>query len=51
MRLHQAGRLDEAEAEYRRVLEHEPANEHAFRLLGVIELQRRQFEQSVELIE
>lgn len=51
LRLHQAGKLHEAEAEYLKVLEHEPANEHALQLLGVINIERKQFEKAVELIE
>ncbi len=40
MKLHQAGRLDEAERAYRTVLEQEPGHAGALHLLGVIHLQR-----------
>ena len=37
---HQAGRLDQAEAGYRRALGHAPAHPHALHLMGVVNLQK-----------
>jgi predicted TPR repeat methyltransferase len=51
VRLHQQGRLDEAQALYRRVLEAAPRQFDALHLLGVIERQRGQPGRAVELIE
>jgi Flp pilus assembly protein TadD len=47
---HQAGRLDEAEQLYRRVLAREPRHAAAFHLLGVTALQRGRLETAVEQI-
>jgi Flp pilus assembly protein TadD len=44
VRHHQAGRLDEAESLYRRVLVGEPTNADAMNLLGMVFIQKRQFE-------
>ena len=48
--LHRQGRLDEAEALYRAVLAMVPDSADALHLLGVIALQRRDFEAAVRLI-
>jgi predicted O-linked N-acetylglucosamine transferase (SPINDLY family) len=48
---HQAGRLAEAEAGYREILEAEPGNADALQLLGLIAHQRGMNETAVELIE
>jgi len=50
VRLHQAGRLAEAEAAYRQVLDAEPKHADSLHLLGVAATQRGQHEQAVELI-
>jgi tetratricopeptide (TPR) repeat protein len=50
-RQHQAGRLAEAEAIYREVLEQSPEHPHALHLLGVLAQQRGQHQQAQELIE
>jgi tetratricopeptide (TPR) repeat protein len=47
---HQAGRLDEAEAIYRRLLEKVPHHPNALHLLGVIETQRGRPASGVELM-
>lgn len=47
---HQAGNLETAESIYRQVLGHQPENPTALHLLGVIALQRKRYEQAVELI-
>jgi predicted TPR repeat methyltransferase len=51
VRLHQQGRLDEAQALYRRVLDAIPRQFDALHLLGVIERQRGRPARAVELIE
>ena len=51
VRLHQQGRLDEAQAAYRRVLEVAPRQFDALHLLGVIERQRGRPAHAVELIQ
>jgi predicted TPR repeat methyltransferase len=51
VRLHQQGRLDEAQASYRRVLDADPRQFDALHLLGVIERQRGHAARAVELIE
>ena len=48
---HQAGRLAQAEALYRRVLELEPANPQALHLLGVLAHQVGRNEEAIQLIE
>ena len=50
MQLHQAGRLEEAEAGYRRVLEQEPQNAIALQFLGVLSMQRGEPERGEQLI-
>ncbi len=50
MRLHQSGRLDEAEAVYRQVLEAEPRHPDSLHLLGVAATQRGLHEEAVALI-
>jgi predicted O-linked N-acetylglucosamine transferase (SPINDLY family) len=49
-RLHQAGRLAEAEQVYRRVLAADPEHPHALHQLGLLAMQARQFDAAVELI-
>jgi tetratricopeptide (TPR) repeat protein len=49
--LHRAGRLDEAEGEYRSILAAEPDHADSLHLLGVIAQQRGQFNRAAELIE
>jgi len=51
VRLHQSGRLDEAEAAYRQVLEAEPRHADSLHLLGVAATQRGRHEEAVALIE
>jgi predicted TPR repeat methyltransferase len=51
VRLHQQGRLDQAQALYRRVLEASPRQFDALHLLGVIERQRGAPRRAVELIQ
>jgi predicted O-linked N-acetylglucosamine transferase (SPINDLY family) len=48
--LHRAGRLDQAEAMYRSVLECQPDCADALHLLGVVASQRGAFDQAIELI-
>jgi predicted O-linked N-acetylglucosamine transferase (SPINDLY family) len=50
VKLHLEGRLQEAEAIYRRILQAWPANLKALHLLGVIALQQRRFDEATELI-
>lgn len=50
VRLHQSGRLAEAETVYRQVLASEPRHPDALHLLGVIATQRGRNEDAVELI-
>ncbi len=50
VKLHQSGRLVEAESLYRRILLHQPNNPDALHLLGVIAYQRKQYEEAVDLI-
>lgn len=47
---HQAGRLPEAEALYRQILEAQPDNPHALHLLGVIAHQVGQHDAAIQLI-
>ncbi len=49
--LHRAGRLDEAEAIYRRILKVDPDNAEALHLLGVVAGQRGDHDECVRLIE
>ena len=48
--LHQSGRLDEAEALYRQVLQSDPANPDALNLLGVLIAQRGRPAEAAQLI-
>jgi protein O-GlcNAc transferase len=50
VQLHQEGRLDEAEASYRRILHEQPENPDAMHLLGVIAYQRKQYQEAESLI-
>ena len=50
MRLHQSGRLAEAEAAYRQVLEAEPRHADSLHLLGVTATQRGNHDEAVNLI-
>jgi protein O-GlcNAc transferase len=50
VRLHLEGKLDEAEAIYRRILVGQPQNSEALHLLGVIAYQRKQYEEAEDLI-
>ncbi|HKW81161.1 MAG TPA: tetratricopeptide repeat protein [Casimicrobiaceae bacterium] len=47
---HKAGRLAEAEALYRRILEQDPANADALHLMGVVQHQQGRFPAAVETI-
>ena len=47
---HQAGRLAEAEAAYRQILAADAKNSDALHLLGVVQLQRGQFDAAIDLI-
>ncbi|REK10448.1 MAG: tetratricopeptide repeat protein [Planctomycetota bacterium] len=49
-RLHQAGRLAEAEQVYRRVLAADPGHAQALHQLGMLAMQARQFDTAVDLI-
>ena len=51
VRAHQAGRLDEAEARYRRILSQAPRQRDALHLLGVIAHQRGDHARAVSLID
>ena len=48
---HRGGRLDEAAALYREVLDNEPAHFGALHLLGVVEAQRSRYAEAARLIE
>ena len=48
---HQAGRIERAEAAYRKALTKDPDHAEALHLLGVIAYQRGQIESAIELIE
>lgn len=48
--LHRAGEIDKAEAAYRHVLSLHPMHFDALHMLGVIALQRQEYERAVELI-
>ncbi len=50
MQQHQAGRLQEAEAQYRRILEREPQNAIALQYLGVLSMQRGDPKRGEQLI-
>jgi tetratricopeptide (TPR) repeat protein len=51
LRLHRAGKLDQAEAAYRQILRRRPRDADALHLLGVLAHQRRQHADAVRLIE
>jgi predicted O-linked N-acetylglucosamine transferase (SPINDLY family) len=48
---HEAGKLDQAEALYRKAMEADPEHADALHLLGLVALQRGEFESAIELIE
>ena len=48
---HRAGRLDQAEMLYRRILERQPANPEALYFLGVLAHQAGRNDEAIELIE
>jgi tetratricopeptide (TPR) repeat protein len=50
VRSHQAGRLDEAEAQYRGILREEPRQAHALHLLGVVAHQTGRHSLAIDLI-
>jgi tetratricopeptide (TPR) repeat protein len=50
LRLHQAGQLIEAEANYRRVLAAQPDHGEALNLLGLVSFQKGRYDLAVELI-
>ena len=50
VQIHLSGKLDEAEAIYRRILTTEPENSEALHLLGVIAYQRHQYGLAEDLI-
>ncbi len=50
VRLHQAGRLHEAEQEYRRVLSKNPRHGEALRLLGLLMYQAGKAEEGMRLL-
>lgn len=47
--IHRAGRVDEAESTYRRVLAEQPDNPEALHMLGVVHLQRQQLTDALKL--
>ena len=49
-RLHEQGRLDEAEALYRRLLEINPEQTDVLHLLGMIAMQRRSFDSAIDML-
>ncbi len=51
VQLHEAGRLAEAEALYRSILQQAPANPHALHLLGLVAYQQGRHAEAQELIE
>jgi predicted O-linked N-acetylglucosamine transferase (SPINDLY family) len=50
LELHQSGKLDEADAIYRQVLEREPRHSDALTLLGTLQAQLRNFEEAARLM-
>ncbi|MBR1777085.1 MAG: tetratricopeptide repeat protein [Alphaproteobacteria bacterium] len=50
VRLHEQGRLDEAEAMYRQLLEIAPEQTDVLHLLGMLALQKKSFDSAVELL-
>jgi len=51
LKKHRAGRLDEAERDYRKILKHDPDRAEAWHLLGVVALQRGDPEAAEPLLE
>jgi predicted O-linked N-acetylglucosamine transferase (SPINDLY family) len=51
VRLHQSGRVDEAEAVYRKTLESHPDHPRAHQLLGVLCFQTGRYREAVEMLE
>src|ERR1044071_2201785 len=49
--LHQKGQLAEAERLYRKILTRNPQNAEVLHLLGVMEVQRKNFSAGIELID
>ncbi len=49
-RHHQAGNLAAAEKIYRQILDQEPNDSEALRLLGIVENQRGNFDAAIDLI-
>lgn len=49
-RLHEQGRLDEAEAMYRQLLEIAPEHPDVLHLLGMLALQKKSFDSAIELL-
>ncbi len=50
VRLHEQGKLDEAEAVYRRLLEITPEHTDLLHLLGMIALQKKSFDSAIDLL-
>ena len=50
VKLHQAGKLDEAEVAYVRILERAPSQPDALNLLGVIQSERNRNERAIEML-
>ena len=50
VRLHEQGRLDEAEAMYRQLLEISPEHTDVLHLLGMLALQRKSFDSAIDLL-
>ncbi len=50
LRLHQAGRLDDAEARYREILAREPGHADALHYSGLLAYQQQRFDAAVDLI-
>jgi predicted TPR repeat methyltransferase len=50
MQLHQAGRLGEAEALYRRLLDANPRHADALHMMGLVNAQRRRFDEAARFI-
>lgn len=50
VRLHEQGKLDEAEAVYRRLLEINPEHTDLLHLLGMIAMQKKSFDSAIELL-
>ena len=50
VKLHQAGKIDEAEAAYMRILDRAPSQPDALNLLGVIQSERNRNDRAIELL-